>query len=181
MAAVSGIDRRGRLSRWSVACSSGDGRSTRASDSGSATSLATVERRSLSTQTQFNGLLGYAGSYTVTGQAHGTVTWLPKVGQVIRDGQVLYRVDEAPVVLLYGSHPRLPRPRRRRDRRADVAQLNHDLATLGYVDTAMVNSAWDEFSWATRAGVEKLQRHLGVEQTGDSAWVTWCSSRPPRG
>ena len=38
----------------------------------------------------------------------GTVTWLPKVGQVIREGQVLYRVDQAPVVLLYGSDPRLP-------------------------------------------------------------------------
>ena len=72
---------------------------------GSATSLATVTRRSLSEQTQFNGTLGYAGSYTVLGRAPGTVTWLPTVGQVIRQGQVLYRVDEAPVVLLYGPTP----------------------------------------------------------------------------
>ena len=63
------------------------------------------QRRSLSRQTQFNGTLGYAGSYTVLGQAQGTVTWLPKVGQVIGQGQVLYRVDEAPVVLLYGRIP----------------------------------------------------------------------------
>ncbi len=95
----------------------GGGGSSASGDNGSATSLATVTRRSLSTQTQFNGTLGYAGSYTVLGQAHGTVTWLPKVGQVIRHGQVLYRVDEAPVVLLYGSHPGLPHPGRGRDRR----------------------------------------------------------------
>jgi multidrug efflux pump subunit AcrA (membrane-fusion protein) len=50
---------------------------------------------------------------------------------------------------------------------ADVAQLNHDLVALGCVDRADVDSAWDEFSWATKAGVEKLQDHLGVDQTGE--------------
>src|SRR6266496_1103917 len=49
---------------------------------------------------------------------------------------------------------------------ADVAQLNHDLAALGYVDRTDVDRAWDEFGWATKAGTEKLQEHLGVEQTG---------------
>ena len=49
---------------------------------------------------------------------------------------------------------------------ADVAQLNHDLVALGYVDKADVDSTWDEFNWATRLGVEKLQDHLGVDQTG---------------
>ena len=29
-----------------------------------------------------------------------------------------------------------------------------------------MDSAWDEFNWATKAGVEKLQNHLGVDQTG---------------
>ena len=29
-----------------------------------------------------------------------------------------------------------------------------------------MDSAWDEFSWATKAGVEKLQKHLRVDQTG---------------
>src|SRR6266487_7019666 len=47
----------------------GDGGSSGSGDNGSATSLATVTRRSLSKQTQVNGTLGYAGSYTVLGQA----------------------------------------------------------------------------------------------------------------
>jgi hypothetical protein len=136
----------------------------------SATSLATVERRSLSTQTQFNGTLGYAGDYTVFAQAPGTVTWLPRAGRVIRDGQVLYRVDGAPVVLLYGSTPAyrpLPEGLTAADLTGrDMAQLNHDLVALGYLEKADVDSAWDEFNWATRAGVEKLQAHLGVDQTG---------------
>jgi hypothetical protein len=132
--------------------------------------LATVERRSLSEQTQFNGTLGYAGSYTVLGEARGRVTWLPRAGRVVRQGRVLYRVDQAPVVLLYGATPAyraLAEGATAADvTGADVAQLNHDLVALGYVDKADVNSAWDDFNWATRAGVEKLQEHLGVDQTG---------------
>jgi hypothetical protein len=147
----------------------GGGRNA-AGEDGSATSVATVERRSLSTRTQFSGTLGYAGDYTVFAQSPGTVTWLPKVGRVIRDGQVLYRVDGAPVVLFYGSTPAyrpVPEGLTAADLTGrDVAQLNHDLAALGYVDRADVDWAWDEFTWATRLGVEKLQAHLGVDQTG---------------
>jgi hypothetical protein len=138
-------------------------------DNGSATSLATVTRRTLSETTQFNGTLGYAGSYTVLGRLPGTLTWLPKAGQVIRQGQVLYRADEAPVVLLYGSTPAyrtMAGGATAGDVTGkDVAQLNHDLVALGYLAPADV-SAWDAFNWATTAGVEKLQKHLRVDQTG---------------
>jgi hypothetical protein len=134
-------------------------------ENGSATSLATVTRRSLSDTTQFNGTLGYAGSYMVLSQAHGTVTWLPHLGAVVRDGQVVYRVDGAPVVLLYGRTPAY-RALAEGAAGADVAQLNHDLVELGYVHSTDVDTAWDEFTWATRVGVEKLQNHLGVDQTG---------------
>lgn len=139
-------------------------------DNGAATSTQTVERRSLSQQTQVNGTLGYAGSYTVLGQVPGMVTWLPAVGRVIRQGQVLYRVDGAPVVLLYGSTPAyrtLAEGATAADvTGVDVAQLNHDLVALGYLDKADVDAAWDDFNWATKAGVEKLQKHLGVDQSG---------------
>jgi hypothetical protein len=140
------------------------------SSGGSTTSLAAVERRSLSKRIQVTGRLGYAGSYTVLGHAHGTVTWLPELGQVIGQGQALYQVDGAPVVLLYGSTPAwrtLAAGASAADMRgADVAQLNHDLVALGYVRSADVESAWDQFSWATKAGVEKLQKHLGVGRSG---------------
>ena len=42
----------------------------------------------------------------MTGQGSGTLTWLPSAGQVIRQGQVLYKTDNgSPVVLLYGQVP----------------------------------------------------------------------------
>ena len=147
-----------------------DGGSTGSSDNVSATSLATVTRQSLSETTQVTGVVGYAGSYTVLGRAPGTVTWLPKLGQVIRQGQVLYWVDEVPVVLLYGSTPAyraLAEAATAADVTGkDVAELNHDLVALGYVRKSDVDSAWDQFHWATRAGVKKLQKHLGVVQSG---------------
>jgi hypothetical protein len=148
----------------------GDGGSSGSVDTGSATSLATVTRQSLSENTQVNGVLGYAGSYTVLGRAPGTVTWLPAPGQVIGQGQVLYEVDGAPVVLLYGSTPAyraLAAGATAADMTGkDVAQLNHDLVALGYVRKSEVDSAWGQFHWATKAGVEKLQKHLGVDQSG---------------
>jgi multidrug efflux pump subunit AcrA (membrane-fusion protein) len=176
-----GEPHRGRRGWWVLAAAvlamavaggmfAGGGGGSASGDNRPATSLATVTRRSLSTQTQFNGTLGYAGSYTVLGRLPGTVTWLPRVGQVVRQGQVLYRVDEAPVVLLYGSTPAYrtlaegTTPANATG--ADVAQLNHDLVALGYVDRSDVGSAWDEFNLATKAGVERLQQRLGVDQSG---------------
>jgi len=148
----------------------GGGR-TRPGDDGSATALSSITRRSLSETTQFNGTLGYAGSYTVLSRARGTVTWLPALGGVIHQGQVVYRADEAPVVLLYGPSPAyrtLAEGASGADvTGADVAQLNRDLVALGFVRRSDVDSAWDEFTWATKAGVEKLQSHLGVAQTGE--------------
>lgn len=138
------------------------------SDNGSATSVATVQRRSLSKQLQVNGTLGYAGSYKVLGPAHGMVTWLPALGQVVSQGQVLYKVDGTPVVLLYGAAPAW-RALASGTTGADVAQLNHDLVTLGYVMSADVDSAWNRYNWATSAGVQKLQKQLGVDQSGELA------------
>jgi hypothetical protein len=143
--------------------------STGPQDNSAATSTQTVTRRSLSQTTSVPGTLGYAGDYTVLGQAEGTVTWLPQVGRVIHRGRVLYRVDGHPVVLLYGSTPAYRTLAVGVTAGRDVAELNHDLVALGYVAKSAVAGAWDEFSWATGAGVERLQDHLGVDQTGQLA------------
>src|ERR671935_756527 len=135
------------------------------SDNGSATSLATVERRSLSSQTQMDGTLGYAGDYGVVNQRSGTITWLPAVGRVVRQGQTLFEVDGSPVVRLYGSTP-VYRDLRQGESGADVRQLNAALSELGYDSAAALDPTSDEFGWRTRLAVEKLQDELGVDETG---------------
>jgi hypothetical protein len=122
-----------------------------------------VVREDLSATTPVTATLGYAGSYTVTGQGGGTLTRLPHAGQVIRQGQAAYRVDNgSPVVLLYGNVPAW-RPLGEGVRGADVIQLNHDLVALRDADSAEVSMlGWDYYSWETAYGVQKLQEHLGV-------------------
>ena len=134
-------------------------------DNGASTSTMAVTRQDLSSQTQVSATLGYAGSYSVVNQAQGTVTSLPAVGQVVSQGQVLYQVNGAPVVLLYGATPAY-RSLSEDMTGADVEELNADLVALGYVTSAELSPSSDEFTYWTKVGVEKLQAALGVTQNG---------------
>ena len=134
-------------------------------DNADPTSLDTVVRQDLSSQTQVSATLGYAGSYSVIDQAQGTVTSLPAAGQVTNQGQVLYEVSGAPVVLLYGSTPAY-RALSEGMTGADVNELNADLVALGYVTSTELSPSSDDFTYWTEVGVEKLQKTLAVTQNG---------------
>ena len=139
-------------------------------NSADSTSLTGVARQDLTSQTQVSATLGYAGTYSVVNQAQGTVTALPSVGEVVTQGQVVYRVSGAPVALLYGSTPafrNLSEGTSTALTGPDVAELDGDLVTLGFVTSAEIPSGSDEFTWWTKVGVEKLQGVLGVTENGD--------------
>jgi hypothetical protein len=137
------------------------------SGSAAGTSLQTIVRQTLESQTSVNATLGYAGHYVVAGKGAGAITWLPAAGRVIRQGQVLYRVDNGtPVFLLYGTVPAW-RTLSEGLTGADVRQLNRDLVNLGYANSADISAlGWDYFSWETAYALELLQEHLGLTQTG---------------
>jgi hypothetical protein len=143
-----------------------------ASAAGNASQLTTmpVTQQTVSQQTEVDATLGYAGSYTVTGHGAGTITSLPNVGAVVREGGVLYRVDNGtPVFLLYGKIPAW-RSLAEGTTGEDVAQLNHDLVNLGYADDAdIAELGWDYFGWDTEYALEQLQSHLGLTATGTLA------------
>ncbi len=134
-------------------------------DNGYPTSLATVTLQTLSAQTNVNGTLGYAGNYSVVNQASGAFTYLPSPGQVIRQGHVLYRLDNKPVVLLFGSVPAY-RSLSEGTSGPDVKQLNADLVALGYATSSELDPHSDYFGSETQVALEKLQAHLGVDQNG---------------
>ncbi len=137
-------------------------------DNAAPTSLATVTRRTLSSEDQVQGTLGYAGSYSILNQSAGAYTWLPSAGAVIEPGQALYWVDAKPVVLLRGGTP-LYRALSEGLTGADVRQLNADLVALGYATRAQLDPASDYFSAETADAVERLQAHFGVTETGTLA------------
>jgi hypothetical protein len=128
-----------------------------------APATAAVTRQDIAETTPVNATLGYAGSYPVTGHGGGTLTSLPSAGQVISQGQALYKTGNgSPVVLLYGSVPDW-RALDEGVAGADVTQLNHDLVALGDADSAEISAlGWDYFSWETAYGVQKLEEHLAV-------------------
>ena len=128
-----------------------------------------VVRQDLAATTPVTATLGYAGSYPVTGPGSGTLTKLPQSGQVIRQGQVLYRIDDgSPVVLLYGSVPAW-RALDEGITGQDVSQLNHDLVHLGYAGRAdVVALGWDYYSWETAYAVQQMEAHLGVSSPSGS-------------
>jgi hypothetical protein len=134
-----------------------------------APATATVVRQNIAATTPVPATLGYAGSYTVTGQGGGTLTALPNPGQVISQGQTVYQTGNGyPVVLLYGTVPDW-RAMSAGLTGADVSELNHDLVALGDADSAEVAAAgWDYYSWATAAGVQQLEEYLRVSSPAGS-------------
>jgi len=127
------------------------------------TSTRPVTRQTITAQTSMSGILGFSGSYTVTGKGHGSVTWLPQAGHVVRDGRTLYKVDNGvPVVLLYGTVPAW-RTLHEGMTGQDVAQLNTDLVNLDYITSSDVTAVGrDYFGWETKYGLEKLQSARGA-------------------
>ena len=124
----------------------------------------------LSATVSVDGTLTYQAQsdgspYSVINQASGTYTELPALGQVISQGQVLYRVNDSPVVLLYGSTPAY-RTLSAGATGADVAELNADLVALGYATSAQLSPTSASFGSATTTALEKLQAALGVTQNG---------------
>jgi len=136
-------------------------------------STAQVQRRDLSATVPEDGTLTYqaqadGSAYSVINQAHGAYTELPALGQVIRQGHALYRVDNSPVVLLYGKTPAY-RTLTSGVSGPDVAELNQDLVALGYMTPAQLGSAPASFAAATAVAVQKLQAAVGDAQTGTLA------------
>jgi peptidoglycan hydrolase-like protein with peptidoglycan-binding domain len=135
------------------------------SDSGSRTNgSATVKRRNLVETDTESGTLTYAQTRTVYDRLSGTVTWLPKVGEVIEPGHTLFKVDNNSAILLDGPTPAYRDLKSSDSAGPDVKELNRNLVKLGYNPDGIVVD--DDWQWATTAGVEELQKALDLSQTG---------------
>ncbi|WP_439693645.1 peptidoglycan-binding protein [Curtobacterium sp. SP.BCo] len=139
--------------------SGGSGRGASGSSSGRHATT-TVTKGDLTDSKVFAGTLGYGTATGVPGAASGTLTWLPKPGQVIRSDEFLYAVDERGVRAMHGTVP-LWRSLERGLHGTDVRQLNDALAALGY-DVAQD----DTFGPRTQRAVKQWQKDRGHKVTG---------------
>ncbi|GAA2374090.1 peptidoglycan-binding protein [Dactylosporangium salmoneum] len=108
------------------------------------------------------GSLGYGTPGVLAGWLPGIVTRVPAAGDVIGRGQQVYRVDDRPVLLMYGDVAAY-RPLAPGTTGADVRQLETNLRALGYFTAA----ADDTYTAATAAAVRRWQKALGLPQTGE--------------
>jgi peptidoglycan hydrolase-like protein with peptidoglycan-binding domain len=100
-------------------------------------------------------------SAAVYGQS-STYTTLPAVGLVVRRGQSLYAISDQPVVLLYGGVAPWRAFVAGMSPGQDVAELNANLAALGYGKGLSGNV----FTSSTAAAIEAFQSAHGLSPTG---------------
>jgi multidrug efflux system membrane fusion protein len=121
----------------------------------------TVTKQTLLDQEKVNATLGYGRETSVSNKLSGTVTALAETGEVVHRGEVLYRVDNLPVVLLYGTLP-IYRALAPDTKGVDVEQFERELRNLGYTGFT-VDKTYDS---RTAAAVKKWQKKLGLTETG---------------
>jgi membrane fusion protein, multidrug efflux system len=122
---------------------------------------ARVTRATLVETKTVPGTLGYGDPAPISPAERGTLTWIAPVGSTVMRGRPLFKIDERPVVDLYGSLP-LYRTLRDGTNGADVRQLERNLAELGYTGFTID----DTYTPATAAAVRSWQADLGLPGTG---------------
>jgi peptidoglycan hydrolase-like protein with peptidoglycan-binding domain len=140
---------------------------TSASTAPSAT--AAVERRDLVDRETVDGTLGYADASPFRASATGTLTAISESGAVVRRGQSLYDLDNAPAAwLLYGSLPAWRDFTPYMSDGDDVLQLERNLRALGH-DPYGDMTVDDDWTWATTEAVERFQDARGLTEDGSLA------------
>jgi hypothetical protein len=118
-----------------------------------------VEKGELSAMVSQGGTLTYrarsdGSPYSVINQARGIYTTLREEGDKVDCGDVLYRVNDDPVLLLCGRVPAY-RDLHRGDTGKDVRQLNRNLGVAG-----------NAFTTKTKKALKKLQHAKGARASG---------------
>jgi peptidoglycan hydrolase-like protein with peptidoglycan-binding domain len=122
--AVSGV----RYARSGTAGPSASGRPVAAAK----VTTAKVVTTDLSDYQVEEGALGYRKGRTIRGLGDGLVTWLPKSGTSVTRGKSLFRVDDRPVSLFYGTTPLFRELRTVGTVGRDVKVVAENLKALGY-------------------------------------------------
>ena len=127
------------------------------------TETATVTKTTLTSSESLDGTLGYEDAGTLSAQRAGTVTAVAAEGKVVKRGQVLYRIDNQPTILLTGSVPAYRELSTDSDDGPDVRQLEENLVALGFGGDLTVD---ESFTSATADAVEAWEDSIGLDGDG---------------
>ncbi len=125
---------------------------------------AKITKQSLSDTETKNGTLGYGTTTKLNNKVNGTYTALPAAGSVIERGQVLYKVDDLPVIAFYGTLP-FYRPLSAGMEGNDVNQFAANLKALGYGSFSSYNiKRWQKKNGLSENGVVEPGRVVYVPE-----------------
>jgi hypothetical protein len=129
---------------------------------------ATVMRTDLVTTTLTEGTLGYSPTDPVVNRMTGTYTELPASGTTVQRGDVLYRVDDQPTVLMFGPTPSWRSLALGVNDGPDVLELKSNLMALGHAG-GLFTTASSHFDSLTALAVERWQSAHGYLPDGQVA------------
>lgn len=124
---------------------------------------AAVKRTNLADQQSVTGQLGFGAERALAGRKSGTVTGLPKQGDVIEQGKPVFHADAKPVPLFYGQMPLYRDLESGMSNGPDVKVVEENLAALGFKDFGTPD---EKFTYYTATALKKWQKANGLEQTG---------------
>lgn len=132
-------------------------------DPGSTAPAATADiaKTTLVDRESHDGTLGHGDTITISARGSGTVTGLPPQGSTVKRGAALYRIDNKPVILLYGTLPAY-RTLSSGTTGSDVKLFEQNLWALGYRGFTVDRT----YSASTASAVRKWQKAAGITRTG---------------
>ncbi len=139
------------------------------------TNLVAVEQTDLQRTESFDGTTGHGAAHALVLGKDGTLTALPRSGDVVQPGETIAEVDGRPIVLVQGALPMWRALGPSVSDGKDVLQLEFALAALGYAETYGV-TVDDDWTATTTKAVKAFQADHGQDDdgtidVGDIVWV----------
>ena len=97
-----------------------------------------IKKGDLEKKEEYNGTLRQTDKKVLNSPTSGVVTYLPKEGTIINFGEVLFIIDNKPVILLEGSTPFYRTLDLNSDPGKDIKQVEEALVYLGYAESSFV-------------------------------------------
>lgn len=145
---------------WLSQPSTADASTTQAA----ALKYAAVQQTDVVATTELSGTLGRQAGDPILSRLSGILTSSAPDGTIVKQGDVLFTVNDSPVVLLYGNLPAWRTMQRNVDG-ADVQQLETDLTALGYNSDKRV-TVDQNYTYYTMKMVERWETAVGASNDG---------------
>ena len=155
--------------------------STEASSNNKTLELTTVaiNKGDLEKKEEYNGTLRQTNSKVLNSPMSGVATYIPKEGTTINFGEVLFAIDNKPVILVEGSVPFYRTLDLNSDPGPDVLQVENALVFLGYssedflpdetfdeVTSNMLNQLYIDYKIETKSEVTAVEQvAINLKQT----------------